>query len=146
MPSYFAGTVQPTFPLRADLRPQRPSAPDFACGQLCKFDSNSAKDGAFLLLDAKRCFKFGSNALDGLLHANVGYVIIAAPLAEGLPATPHATVGANSHSAVSALSNSTIDTGHRYVAVACSVFDLAIGVHAALFNCANSANSLRMRS
>ena len=55
MRSYFAGTVQPTFPLRADLRPQRPSAPDFVCGPLCKFGSNSVGEGGtFLLLNSSR--------------------------------------------------------------------------------------------
>jgi hypothetical protein len=73
-------------------------------------------------------------------------VIIATPLTEGFPATPRATVRTNSRSTVTTCSHSTIATRRPYVAVACSVFDLAIGVHAALFNCANSAKSLRMRS
>ena len=53
MRSYFAGSVQPTFPLRAALRPQRPSAPDFVCDQLCKSDSNAGEGGAFLLLNVE---------------------------------------------------------------------------------------------
>jgi hypothetical protein len=51
MHSYFAGNFQAAFPLRAALRPQRPSAPDFVCGQLCKSDSPSGEGGIFLHLD-----------------------------------------------------------------------------------------------
>jgi hypothetical protein len=62
-------------------------------------------------------------------------VVIAAPLAKGFPATPHATVGTDSRSAISTCSHSPIATGRPYVAVACSVFDLAI--HYAALCCAN---------
>ena len=54
MRSCFANTFQPTFRLRADLRLQRPSAPDFVCGQLCKSDNNSGEGGALLLLNSGR--------------------------------------------------------------------------------------------
>jgi len=52
-------------------------------------------------------------------------MVIATPLAERFPTTPQATVGTNSRSTVSTCSHSTIATGRPYVAVACSVFDLA---------------------
>jgi len=66
MGSYFAGTFPPAFPLRADLRPQRPSAPDFVGGQLCKSDSNFGEGGAFfyssmwnLILNSGRTLRAG---------------------------------------------------------------------------------------
>ena len=63
-------------------------------------------------------------------------MVITTPLAERFPTTPHAAVGTNSRSTVTARSHSTMATGRPYVAVARSVFDLAIH-YAALFNCAN---------
>ena len=71
-------------------------------------------------------------ALYWLPRARVSGVVITAPLTERFSAAPHATVGTDSDSTVSALGNSTIATGRANVAVASSVFDLAI--HAALFN------------
>jgi hypothetical protein len=56
-------------------------------------------------------------------------VVITTPLAERFPATPGAAVGTDRPSAVSTNSHGTIATGRPYVAVTCSVFDLAIGVH-----------------
>ena len=56
-------------------------------------------------------------------------MVVATPLAEGLAAAPRATVRTNRHSTVTTCSYSTIATGRPYVAVAFSVFDLAVGVH-----------------
>jgi hypothetical protein len=56
-------------------------------------------------------------------------VVIATPLTEGLPAAPHATVGTDGHSTVSAFRHSAIATRRPYVAIACSVFDLAELLH-----------------
>jgi hypothetical protein len=56
-------------------------------------------------------------------------VVIATPLTEGLPAAPRTAGRANSCSAVSTLSHSTIVTGHSHVAIAENVFDLARGIH-----------------
>jgi hypothetical protein len=61
-------------------------------------------------------------------------VVIATPLTEGLAATPHAAGRTNSRSAVTAHSHSPIATGRPYVAVACSVFDLAIDAHLRRFS------------
>src|SRR6267143_6719938 len=55
MQSYFAGTFQPAFPLRTALRLQRPSSPDFVCGQLCKSDTNSGEGRAFFYSSTWNC-------------------------------------------------------------------------------------------
>jgi hypothetical protein len=59
-------------------------------------------------------------------------MVVAAPLAEGFPATPHPTVGTNSHSTVSTCGHSPIAAGRPYVAVTASVLDLAVGTHFAV--------------
>src|ERR1700682_2042125 len=62
-------------------------------------------------------------------HTGMRRLVIATPLTEGLPAAPHTTAGTNSRSAVSTCRHSTIATGRPYVTVACSMFDLAVGIH-----------------
>ena len=71
-------------------------------------------------------------------------MVIAALFTEGFAAALSTTVGTNRSSAVSALRNRTIAAWHPDVTIAVSVFDLAVGAHAAL-SCANSANNMRMR-
>jgi hypothetical protein len=56
-------------------------------------------------------------------------VVIATPLTEGLPAAPRAAIRADRRSTVGTFRHSAIATGHTYVAVACSVFDLTGLVH-----------------
>ena len=67
MGSYFAGTFPPAFPLRADLRPQRPFAPDFVCGQLCQSDSNFGEGGTFFYSSMWN-LEFGRTLRAGLLN------------------------------------------------------------------------------
>jgi hypothetical protein len=92
---------------------------------------------------AWKCVPF---RLGGLTNADMRDVIIVALTAEGIPAALHSTIRANRGSTVSALGCRRLAARCPVVAIARHVFDLAIGGHAALFNCANSANSLRMRS
>jgi hypothetical protein len=56
-------------------------------------------------------------------------MVITAHLTEGLAATPSATIGANSHSAVSTRSHSTIAARTPDVAVTADALDLAMGIH-----------------
>ena len=56
-------------------------------------------------------------------------VVVTTPLTERLPATPHATVGTDSHSAVSTFSHGWLTAWHTCVAVTWYVFDLAEWIH-----------------
>ncbi len=67
--------------------------------------------------------------LNRLPQAGMSPVVIATPLTERLPTTPHAIIGTNRRSAVSTCRHSSIATVQPYNAVACSVFDLAVGIH-----------------
>ncbi len=71
-------------------------------------------------------------------------MIITTPFTERFATTPSSTVGTDGSSAISALRHGTIAAWRPYVTITVSVFDLAVGSHAAL-SCANSANNMRMR-
>jgi len=66
-------------------------------------------------------------------QAGMRRVVIAAPLTEGLSATPHAAIRANSRSTVSTCSHSAIAARHTYVAVTGYVFDLTEWRHEKLW-------------